>query len=155
MTSSQVLEPDVMTSSIVTVAAAECAPPAPCTAVSKQFHNPLYAAEDDFDDYARIAVSSDTDQSQRDSRPASLDVTNAATPRRKQDPLSPTGYQQPPTPDFPPPSPATAEAGIEKKIAPIIEFVSRVSSLARVRFSCINFCIEMHESIVELSFFLL
>ncbi|XP_052239797.1 protein phosphatase 1 regulatory subunit 12A-like isoform X3 [Dreissena polymorpha] len=31
-------------------------------------------------------------------------------------PLTPTGYHQPPTPDFPPPSPATALLGIEKKI---------------------------------------
>ncbi|KAL4224939.1 Ankyrin repeat and sterile alpha motif domain-containing protein 1B [Mactra antiquata] len=34
-------------------------------------------------------------------------------------PLTPTGYPQPPTPDFPPPSPATAMMGIELKISQI------------------------------------
>ncbi|XP_052798445.1 ankyrin repeat and sterile alpha motif domain-containing protein 1B-like isoform X2 [Mya arenaria] len=34
-------------------------------------------------------------------------------------PLTPTGYAQPPTPDFPPPSPATALLGIEMKIQEI------------------------------------
>ncbi|XP_013772275.1 ankyrin repeat and SAM domain-containing protein 1A-like isoform X2 [Limulus polyphemus] len=34
-------------------------------------------------------------------------------------PLSPTNYHQPPTPDFPPPSPATAEYGILEKIRPL------------------------------------
>ncbi|XP_053385251.1 ankyrin repeat and sterile alpha motif domain-containing protein 1B-like isoform X2 [Mercenaria mercenaria] len=34
-------------------------------------------------------------------------------------PLTPTGYPQPPTPDFPPPSPATAMLGIEMKIQQI------------------------------------
>lgn len=33
-------------------------------------------------------------------------------------PTSPTNYQQPPTPDNPPPSPGTAEIGIHKKIHP-------------------------------------
>ncbi|XP_062614181.1 uncharacterized protein DDB_G0284459-like [Saccostrea cucullata] len=32
-------------------------------------------------------------------------------------PLTPTGYTQPPTPDFPPPSPHTALVGIEEKMA--------------------------------------
>nr|XP_022307379.1 uncharacterized protein LOC111113399 isoform X4 [Crassostrea virginica] len=32
-------------------------------------------------------------------------------------PLTPTGYSQPPTPDFPPPSPHTAILGIEEKMA--------------------------------------
>ena len=109
-----------MTSSIA--ADVECAPPAPCV-TKKQFSNPLYAAEDDLDDYARIVLS-DTDQSQRESRPASLEVSNPTAPKPPPDPLSPTGYKQPPTPDFPPPSPATAQDGIEKKIAPILEFVS-------------------------------
>ncbi|XP_042898627.1 ankyrin repeat and sterile alpha motif domain-containing protein 1B [Parasteatoda tepidariorum] len=34
-------------------------------------------------------------------------------------PLSPTHYQQPPTPDFPPPSPSTAALGIHEKIRPL------------------------------------
>lgn len=34
-------------------------------------------------------------------------------------PTSPTNYQQPPTPDNPPPSPGTAEIGIHEKIHPI------------------------------------
>ncbi|XP_054709264.1 ankyrin repeat and sterile alpha motif domain-containing protein 1B-like [Uloborus diversus] len=34
-------------------------------------------------------------------------------------PISPTGYQQPPTPDNPPPSPGTAEIGIHEKIHPV------------------------------------
>lgn len=33
-------------------------------------------------------------------------------------PTSPTNYQQPPTPDIPPPSPGTAEIGIHEKIHP-------------------------------------
>lgn len=32
-------------------------------------------------------------------------------------PLTPTGYTQPPTPDFPPPSPHTAILGIEERMA--------------------------------------
>ena len=111
----------------------EAAPPPPCAPATKRYDNPLYVADDDLDDYSRIAlVSDDTNQSQHDSRPTSLEVTTClATPdntKQQQQqhlyPLSPTGYPQPPTPDFPPPSPATAEAGIEKKIAPILEFVS-------------------------------
>ena len=35
-------------------------------------------------------------------------------------PLTPTGYTQPPTPDFPPPSPTTAMMGIELKIQQIV-----------------------------------
>lgn len=35
-------------------------------------------------------------------------------------PLTPTGYTQPPTPDFPPPSPTTAMLGIELKIQQIV-----------------------------------
>ncbi|KAH9373965.1 hypothetical protein HPB48_016612 [Haemaphysalis longicornis] len=34
-------------------------------------------------------------------------------------PLSPSHYEQPPTPEFPPPSPATAESGIHSKIRPL------------------------------------
>jgi hypothetical protein len=34
-------------------------------------------------------------------------------------PLTPTGYAQPPTPDFPPPSPHTALVGIEERMAVI------------------------------------
>lgn len=34
-------------------------------------------------------------------------------------PLTPTGYTQPPTPDFPPPSPHTALVGIEERMAVI------------------------------------
>lgn len=34
-------------------------------------------------------------------------------------PLSPSHYEQPPTPEFPPPSPGTAESGIHSKIRPL------------------------------------
>ena len=34
------------------------------------------------------------------------------------EPLSPSGYEQPPTPDHPPPSPMTAILGIQEKINP-------------------------------------
>ena len=39
-----------------------------------------------------------------------------------QGPLTPTGYPQPPTPDFPPPSPATAMQGIEMKILEMVSW---------------------------------
>lgn len=38
-------------------------------------------------------------------------------------PLSPSGYQQPPTPDFPPPSPGTAETGIHEKMRPLSKVI--------------------------------
>ena len=43
-----------------------------------------------------------------------------------QEPLTPTGYTQPPTPDFPPPSPATAMQGIEMKIQEMVSLVHYV-----------------------------
>ena len=51
-------------------------------------------------------------------KPPSLEFTK----KRKSEhefPMTPTGYPQPPTPDFPPPSPNTARKGIEQKIAGI------------------------------------
>ena len=57
------------------------------------------------------------------SRPSSLEFSSSNRSSREM-PLSPSGYQQPPTPDFPPPSPATAQAGIRQKIDPIIAHVS-------------------------------
>lgn len=42
-------------------------------------------------------------------------------------PLTPTGYTQPPTPDFPPPSPTTAMMGIEMKIQQIVSKISVVN----------------------------
>ncbi|XP_013778899.1 uncharacterized protein LOC106463417 isoform X2 [Limulus polyphemus] len=50
-------------------------------------------------------------------KPSFLDFQNKRA--TVQIPLSPTNYNQPPTPDFPPPSPATAEHGIHEKIRPL------------------------------------
>ncbi|KAL5007848.1 hypothetical protein ScPMuIL_016654 [Solemya velum] len=54
------------------------------------------------------------------SKPNSLDLDNQRMSRSSCEvPLSPTGYTQPPTPDFPPPSPDTAIFGIQQKIGAI------------------------------------
>ena len=50
-------------------------------------------------------------------RPPSLEFDRKRTSRGDV-PLSPTHYQQPPTPDFPPPSPHTAVLGIQLQINP-------------------------------------
>ena len=78
----------------------------------------------DFSDGVTSRVDADVQASsqQQQSRPVSLEFSGASSDRAM--PLSPTGYQQPPTPDFPPPSPATAQAGIQHKIDPIIAHVS-------------------------------
>lgn len=60
---------------------------------------------------------------ERPTKPMSLDVRNKRATVNI--PLSPTGYDQPPTPDHPPPSPATAVAGIHEKMRPL----SRVSAI--------------------------
>ena len=54
------------------------------------------------------------------SRPPSLDLGGSTSKRssREVGPLSPSGYQQPPTPDHPPPSPSTALLGIQLHINP-------------------------------------
>lgn len=46
-------------------------------------------------------------------------------------PLSPTHYQQPPTPDFPPPSPSTAALGIHEKIRPLSQVGCEIFRLPR------------------------
>ena len=69
-----------------------------------------------------LPVNSGGGESQS-SRPSSLEFSSSNRSSREM-PLSPSGYQQPPTPDFPPPSPATAQAGIRQKIDPIIAHVS-------------------------------
>ncbi|GFQ71278.1 ankyrin repeat and SAM domain-containing protein 1A [Trichonephila clavata] len=50
-------------------------------------------------------------------KPKTLDLRTKR--QTVQIPLSPTHYQQPPTPDFPPPSPSTAALGIHEKIRPL------------------------------------
>ncbi|CAC5356886.1 ANKS1 [Mytilus coruscus] len=51
-------------------------------------------------------------------KPHSLEFTKKRVSEHRF-PTTPTGYPQPPTPDFPPPSPHTARKGIEQKIADI------------------------------------
>ncbi|XP_063399609.1 ankyrin repeat and SAM domain-containing protein 1A-like isoform X4 [Mytilus trossulus] len=51
-------------------------------------------------------------------KPHSLEFTKKRLSEHRF-PTTPTGYPQPPTPDFPPPSPHTARKGIEQKIADI------------------------------------
>ncbi|XP_067125095.1 ankyrin repeat and SAM domain-containing protein 1A isoform X2 [Centruroides vittatus] len=63
----------------------------------------------------RQSVSSCEDE--RPNKPNSLDFRSKRA--TVQIPLSPTHYQQPPTPDFPPPSPSTAAGGIHEKIRPL------------------------------------
>lgn len=52
-----------------------------------------------------------------DERPGSLSL--GAKRATVQIPLSPSHYAQPPTPEFPPPSPSTAESGIHDRIRPL------------------------------------
>ncbi|XP_076451066.1 uncharacterized protein LOC143286967 isoform X2 [Babylonia areolata] len=47
------------------------------------------------------------------------DSGDAATEDEGGQPLSPSNYSQPPTPDYPPPSPSTALQGIQQKINPM------------------------------------
>ncbi len=91
---------------------------------------------------ADIAVATDTthgapleagDRSSRSSemssgshsRPPSLQLSGAGSKRSSREvvPLSPTGYEQPPTPDHPPPSPMTAVIGIQEKINPGVRYI--------------------------------
>ncbi|KAG1659557.1 Ankyrin repeat and sterile alpha motif domain-containing protein 1B [Nymphon striatum] len=60
-------------------------------------------------------LNSDDD---RPNKPTSLDIMRSKRATVNL-PLSPTGYDQPPTPDHPPPSPATAVAGIHEKMRPL------------------------------------
>uniref|UniRef100_A0A2R5L4L3 Putative cask-interacting adaptor protein caskin n=1 Tax=Ornithodoros turicata TaxID=34597 RepID=A0A2R5L4L3_9ACAR len=53
-------------------------------------------------------------------KPGTLDVGSTRSKRATvQIPISPTHYDQPPTPEFPPPSPGTAETGIHEKMRPL------------------------------------
>ncbi|KAL8623983.1 hypothetical protein ACOMHN_040609 [Nucella lapillus] len=47
------------------------------------------------------------------------DSADTATEEEGGQPMSPTNYSQPPTPDYPPPSPSTALHGIQQKINPM------------------------------------
>lgn len=55
-------------------------------------------------------------------------------------PLSPTHYQQPPTPDFPPPSPSTAALGIHEKIRPLSQVGSDLLRLPRKILATFRYC---------------
>ncbi|XP_076311891.1 ankyrin repeat and sterile alpha motif domain-containing protein 1B-like isoform X2 [Tachypleus tridentatus] len=69
---------------------------------------------------SKMSTSSNDTLSREDSmsaKPNFLDFRNKRATVHI--PLSPTNYHQPPTPDFPPPSPATAEYGILEKIRPL------------------------------------
>uniref|UniRef100_A0A2L2YBM7 Ankyrin repeat and sterile alpha motif domain-containing protein 1B n=1 Tax=Parasteatoda tepidariorum TaxID=114398 RepID=A0A2L2YBM7_PARTP len=55
-------------------------------------------------------------------------------------PLSPTHYQQPPTPDFPPPSPSTAALGIHEKIRPLSQVGSDLLRLPRKILANFRYC---------------
>ena len=59
-----------------------------------------------------------SEKSTSSSRPPSLEFGSKRSSREI--PLSPTGYEQPPTPDFPPPSPMTAILGIQEQINPTV-----------------------------------
>lgn len=65
-------------------------------------------------DNSKQKETDETDNIPAGSKPNYLDFV--ARKSLSHDPLTPTGYTQPPTPDFPPPSPATALQGIELKI---------------------------------------
>ncbi|CAN7937244.1 unnamed protein product [Ixodes hexagonus] len=66
-----------------------------------------------------------------DERPGSLALCSRVGSGKRatvQIPLSPSHYEQPPTPEFPPPSPTTAESGILDRIRPLSRDGSRRSS---------------------------
>ncbi|KAL3207688.1 hypothetical protein MRX96_039566 [Rhipicephalus microplus] len=66
--------------------------------------------------------ASDNTGAPSDERPASLALHSSAAGSKRatvQIPLSPSHYDQPPTPEFPPPSPGTAESGIHSKMRPL------------------------------------
>ncbi|GFV53430.1 ankyrin repeat and sterile alpha motif domain-containing protein 1B [Trichonephila clavipes] len=60
-------------------------------------------------------------------KPKTLDLRTKR--QTVQIPLSPTHYQQPPTPDFPPPSPSTAALGIHEKIRPLSQRLQKRENL--------------------------
>ncbi|KAL3841322.1 hypothetical protein ACJMK2_019484, partial [Sinanodonta woodiana] len=69
----------------------------------------------DFDD--TVFESTSTSNSKAAEKPDSLPLNLARRSMKIQNiPVTPTGYHQPPTPDFPPPSPTTAIQGIQQKI---------------------------------------
>lgn len=68
-------------------------------------------------------------------------------------PLTPTGYTQPPTPDFPPPSPHTAILGIEERMA-IID-VSNNVEYVYLKDVKMTFYIFLFQVLKTCSFFLL
>ncbi|KAL1416735.1 hypothetical protein MTO96_000683 [Rhipicephalus appendiculatus] len=66
--------------------------------------------------------ASDNTGAPSDERPASLALHSSSAGSKRatvQIPLSPSHYDQPPTPEFPPPSPGTAESGIHSKMRPL------------------------------------
>nr|XP_037277637.1 LOW QUALITY PROTEIN: ankyrin repeat and SAM domain-containing protein 1A-like [Rhipicephalus microplus] len=66
--------------------------------------------------------ASDNTGAPSDERPASLALHSSSSGSKRatvQIPLSPSHYDQPPTPEFPPPSPGTAESGIHSKMRPL------------------------------------
>nr|XP_045582782.1 ankyrin repeat and sterile alpha motif domain-containing protein 1B-like isoform X6 [Procambarus clarkii] len=66
--------------------------------------------------YAKIGSRADSsDDSDGDQRPRSLEFRESK-PKMKQQPMSPTHYQQPPTPDHPPPSARQAQISIHAKM---------------------------------------
>ncbi|KAK3580897.1 hypothetical protein CHS0354_008182 [Potamilus streckersoni] len=64
-----------------------------------------------------VSESASTNNSIAAEKPDSLHLNLARRSMKTQNiPITPTGYHQPPTPDFPPPSPTTAIQGIQQKI---------------------------------------
>lgn len=55
-------------------------------------------------------------------------------------PLSPTHYHQPPTPEFPPPSPSTAALGIHEKIRPLSQVGNDLLRLPRKILEHFRYC---------------
>ena len=78
------------------------------------------------------------------SRPPSLDFSSKRSSVEVQ-PLSPTGYQQPPTPDHPPPSPMTAVLGIHEKINPKVGVLVCMCVCVCV---CVCVCLAMYERVL-------